>query len=672
MPSDRRRSRWVPGILAAAAWLCVAPALVAKDEAPVWPDVTDQEKSLKAVPQDPEADAVILRNTRDGQIVLDGGYLVNVIDYHWRLKVLNDRGKRFAEVHLPSYKAARVSDIQARTLMPDGSIVSVPADQIFEKLVQKGRGYKVTEYVFNFPAVEPGAILEYRYRVHSNFLIYMDPWYFTGPEFTLLSRVSQAFPGEASYRVLCHACPDPEPQTTPWKSGKLTGKRLTVERKDIPAAQDEMWMPPGTSVRARVEMVLTRWAWAEWEALGGRKNDLFVNWDSVARFARYYYAKAYKLDEVAVRQAVSGWSQGASDPMQKARAVFRHVQDDFKYVPYEQVFAQTRSIAEILKSGTADNEEKAILLIAALRALDIPANLALVISKEKGTLIGEFFSLSQFSHVIVALPQPDNSAIWLDPTVTYAPFGHLPWQDAGAGALYITDTGSIMITLPPGGESGATRYQITARPRPDGKADLEIVAEFEGDDAIEMRQDLLPASEAARTAYLQEWLKDARPGAELKGFKLEDPDAIDKPLRIKMSVEAPDLVTRAEGLLLVRGCVLDCKDSNPISRSQRAYPFYVDRGWNDQQTVTVVPPAGMASTAMPKPALAKSSLGSLTFSCSSQTDGAVTCTRRFTAPRGRWPAGEQDAIRKMFDSVVEIDRTTVSFEEKAAAPAGGH
>src|SRR5207249_2475988 len=104
-------------------------------------------------------------------------------------------------------------------------------------------------------------------------------------------------------------------------------------------------------------------------------------------------------DEVAIRQAASGWSKGASDPMQKARAVFRHVQDDFKYVPYEQVFAQTRSIAEILKSGSADNEEKAILLIAALRALDIPANLALVIGKDKGTLIGEFYSLSQFSHV---------------------------------------------------------------------------------------------------------------------------------------------------------------------------------------------------------------------------------------------------------------------------------
>ena len=671
MVSLRKRAGVAFGVLILAASSGIVSLRAAEDkDLADWPAITEQEKSLQSVPQDPEADAVILRNTRDGRIILDGRYVVNVIDYHWRLKVLTDRGKRLANVHLQSQKAARVSQIEARTLKADGTVVPVPADQIFEKVVEKGHGYKVTEQVFNFPAVEPGVILEYRYRVHSNFLIYMQPWYFTGPEFTLLSRVSQAFPGEASYRVLCHGCPGPAPEPDRWEEGKLRGKRLTVERRDVPGFREEKWMPPDAAVRSRLELVLTKWAQHEWEELGGREGDLFINWDSVARFARYYYAKAYKVDTVAARKAAVGWSQGASDPLQKARAVFRHVQEDFKYVPYSQVLAQTRSIADILKTRSADNEEKAVLLVAALRSLDIPANLALVIGKDKGTLIGEFYSLSQFSHVIVALPQPDNSAIWLDPTVTYAPFGFLPWQDSGAGALYMTDTGSVMINLPQNNEFSATRYQVTVRPRPDGKSDLDVVAEFQGDDAIEMRQELSPASESARTEYLQGWLKDARPGAELKTTQIEDLDAIDKPLRIKMSVEAPDLVTKAEAVLLVRGCVLECEDTNPISRGERSYPFYVDRGWRDEQTVTVVPPAGMKAAAMPKPAMLKSAIGSLAFSCSSQADGSVLCTRRFIGPRGRWPAGDQDGIRKMFDSILEVDRSSVAFQEEAAAAGG--
>ena len=234
----------------------------------------------------------------------------------------------------------------------------------------------------------------------------------------------------------------------------------------------------------------------------------------------------------------------------------------------------------------------------------------------------------------------------------------------------MTDTGSVLINLPQKEEVSGTRYQVTAKPRPDSKTDLEVVAEFRGEDAIEKRQELAPASESARNAYLLDWVKDARPGAELKSSRIEDLEAIDKPLRIKLTLVAPDLVTKTEELLLVRGCVLECKDSNPMSRGERSYPFYVDRGWNDEQTVTVLPPAGMKAVGLPRPATAKSTIGSLVFSCSSQTDGSVLCTRRFVAPRGHWSASEQGGIRKMFDAIVEIDRTTVAFQKTEAAPAG--
>ncbi len=583
--------------------------------------------------------------------------------------MLNDRGKRYAEVHIPSRKYSKVSGIEARAVRPDGTVVPVATDQIFEKTVEKGRGYKLTEFVFNFPAVEPGVILEYRYRRQVDSIIYIEPWFFAGPEFTLLSRMSQAVHEVTTYRILCDKCPNPEPETTPWKEGKIKGKLMTVEMKDVPAYRDERMMPPAGDVSPRVEMVLKAAEGTEWEALG-REDNLFTDWDSVAKYARYNYAKAYKLDEVQVRQAVSAWTQGISDPTEKIKMIFRHVTDELRYEPYDDVYARTSTVAEILKSRTADNEEKAVLLVAALRSIGVPANTVLVVGKQKGTLYTTFYSLSQFSHVIVAVPQPDNTAIWLDPTVTYVPFGFMPWQDSGAGALYITDTGSVLINLPQKDEVSATRYQVTVKPRADGKADLEVVAEFLGEDAIEKRQELLPASESARTAYLQGWLKGARPGAALKTFHLEDLEAIDKPLRIKMSLEAPELVTKAESLLLVRGCVLACEDSNPISRGQRSYPFYVDRGWNDEQTVTVVPPEGAKAVTPPKPATVKSAMGSLAFSCSSQADGSVSCTRRFIAPRGRWAAAEQGDIRKMFDSIVEIDRTAVAFQEEAAAAGG--
>jgi len=670
----RRTKALVGTFLLAIPGLCVPVGRIAagdkKDEPAPWPEITDQERALKSVPQDPDADAVILRRSRDGRIDEDAHrFLTNFLDYHWRMKILNERGKRYAEVHIRSQKYSEVSGIEARTVKPDGTIVPVEASQIFEKLVEKVRGYKLNEFVFNFPAVEPGAILEYRFRRHVRSIIYIEPWFFAGAEFTLDSKMTQVVHEATTYRILCDKCPNPEPDSTPWKDGKKKGKLLSMEMKDVPAYHEERLMPPQAEVSPRIEMVLKALEGMQIESLG-REDNLFTDWDSVAKYARYYYAKAYRVDEVPMRQVVNGWTQGIADKDGKIKAVFRHVTDDFNYRPYDDVWASTASIADILKTKTADNEEKAVLLVAALRAIGVQANLVLVVGRDKGTLVTNYYSLSQFSHVMVAVPQPDNTAIWLDPTVAYLPYGFMPWQDSGAGALYITETGSAPIYLPKKDEVSGTRYQITVKPLPDGRADLDATAEFQGEDAIEMRQELLPASESARTAYLQEWVKRIRPGAALKSFQAEDLEAIDKPLRLKLTIEAPELVTKADPLLLVRGCVLDCEDVNPISRKDRAYPFYVDRGWNDEETVTIVPPSGMKASAPPKPLAVKADLASLTLSCSPQGDGSMRCTRRFTAPRGRWPADSQDAVRRMFDSIVEADRTTVAFEGPPAAAGG--
>ncbi len=667
-----RRALWCGALITVAAALSAQNRATAKENPAAWPEITEQERSLSSIPQDPEADAVILRRTRDGRIVLDGKYYVNVLDYHWRLKLLNERGKRYAEVHIPSYKYSRVEGIEARSIKPDGTVVPVAADQIFEKLVQKGRGYKITEHVFNFPAVEPGAILEYRYRRQREglfSLVYIEPWYFAGPEVTLLSRVTQALPGDAHYRMLCNMCPNPEPETEIWKDGKTRGKRALLEMKDVPAYREELMMPPEADVSPRMEMVLVAWNHVEWKPLA-RRDRLFTDWDSVAKYARYYYQKAYMLDEVAVKNAVAEWTRGASTPDDRIKAVFRHVQEDFRYVPYDDVYGQASSIASVLKEKAADNEDKAVLLKAALRSMGVQANLALVVGKQKGNLHAAYPSLSQFSHVIVALPQPDGTAHWLDPTVTYAPFGFMPWQDSGAGALYVTDDGSVLITLPRKDEINGTRYAITVKPMPGGRSNLEVVAEFEGEEAIEKRQELVPAAESARTSYLEGWVREARPGAALRTHEIENLETLDKPLRIKMTIEVPDLVTQADDLMLVRACILECRDVNPMSKRERLHPFYVDLDWNDRQTVTVVPPAGMKLASLPPPVTITSAIGSMTSRCTAQTDGSVRCERSFVVPRNRWPATEQAKIRDMYDKIVEADRTTLALQPMEGGATG--
>jgi hypothetical protein len=664
-----RRIAVAGAVVAAGIGFLAPPAGVAAkkgEKAADWPEITEAERKLTAVPDDPDADAVILRNTRDGSVVTDGRWAVNELAYHWRLKVLNERGKRYAEVEIPSWrKYSQVRGVQARTIKADATVVPVPPDQIFEKVLRQIGSLKVTAFVFQFPAVEPGAILEYRYTRQDRNFVYLDPWFFAGPEFTLFSRMSQVVPEVAHYTMLCDKCPNPEPTRSDYKAGKLKGRRFTLEQRDVLPYREEHLMPPPRDVIPRAEMSLKSWTWQSWEALK-RTDTLFTDWSSVAQYAGYYYARAYLIDQVLVKKAVDEWVRGLADPAERVKAIYRHVQQDFQYVPYDDVWGSTDSIADIFKERAADNEEKAVLLVAALRTQGLDPRIALVSGRHKGALYSTFHSLSFFSHAIVGLPQQDGTMLWLDPTVTYAPFGFMPWQDSGAGALLATGEAGKLFALPLKEEPGGERYRVILRPRPDGTSGLEVEAEFTGEDAIDMRDDLAPVAEAARLSSLQAWVAGRRPGASLRAHAIENVDDPDRPLKIKMTIDAPGLVTVAEDMLLVRACALTCEEGNPISRQRRAYPFYADRGRNTEEIVSIVPPDGMRAGTPPAPVAVRSSFANLTLQCA-PGDAGVQCTRRFTVPRNRYPASMQDEIRAFYERTVAADRTVVPVQ---AAPSG--
>src|SRR6266850_2304988 len=508
-----------------------------------WPDITPEERSIQRVEQDPDADAVVLVKERSGKILKRADDIVNVLDFHVRYKILTERGKRYGDVEIGADKYSRVSNLRARTVKPDGTVVPVAPDQIFEKVTFQVGDYRETAWVFHFPSVEPGAILEFRYDRHDNSLLYLDPFYFGGPEFTLRARMTQAIPEDMGYTVLCDLCPrNQSPTVSPWREGKAKGQMYTMELRDVPGYKEEELMPPPRDANPRLEMLLEHWKdRAIWGL--GRQNRFFIDWASVALYAWSYYQDAMKTGLSDIKPVVEGWVQGITDPQEKIKVIFRRVQRDFRYRPFSHVYGSSHSIKSILKDRFADNEDKAVLLMTALKAIGIDSYTVLVSGKNGGSLNPKFFSFSQFTHTVVALPQAGGSYLWLDPTVSYAPFGFVPWKDSGAEALLIKDGKGEMVTLPAKNELSASRYKVVVKPRKDGSAEVEVEAEFTGEDAVDLREELVPAAESARKEYLEKWVVKRRNGAHLRTYALQDLEDQDKPLRLKLGLDVPSLVT---------------------------------------------------------------------------------------------------------------------------------
>src|SRR5207245_11182298 len=58
----------------------------------------------------------------------------------------------------------KIKDIAARTIKADGTIVELKRDDVFESTQIKISGARVKVKSFAVPGIEPGAIIEYRWR----------------------------------------------------------------------------------------------------------------------------------------------------------------------------------------------------------------------------------------------------------------------------------------------------------------------------------------------------------------------------------------------------------------------------------------------------------------------------------------------------------------------------
>src|SRR5439155_14590094 len=136
--------------------VCILSALSHADKKEDWLPIGPQELQIKDVPGDPGAPAIqiyyaqYIDNSDRSQFV------------HRCIKILNETGKKYADVEIVTGPGAGVKDLKARTIHPDGSIVEFTGKP-FDKTLFKSRGIKVLAKTFTFPDATVGSIIEYKY-----------------------------------------------------------------------------------------------------------------------------------------------------------------------------------------------------------------------------------------------------------------------------------------------------------------------------------------------------------------------------------------------------------------------------------------------------------------------------------------------------------------------------
>src|SRR5258708_21782341 len=152
-------------LFSALAYLLGCASFAAAASGNDWRAVDPAELASKTPVVDKDADAeAIFWEVRVADEI-EGGSARKVLSHYIRIKIFTDRGRESqSRIDIPFTSGASIKDVFARTVKPDGSTIEVKKEDVYERTIVKTGGLRVKVKSFALPGVEPGAIIEYRWR----------------------------------------------------------------------------------------------------------------------------------------------------------------------------------------------------------------------------------------------------------------------------------------------------------------------------------------------------------------------------------------------------------------------------------------------------------------------------------------------------------------------------
>jgi hypothetical protein len=653
--------------LLALSFLTAASIARAGDDDDDWRPIDPAHLAMKApvVERDADAEAIFWEvRVSDGSA--SPGYRT-IRDHYVRIKVFTERGKETqSKIDITYNDKNEITDIAGRTIKPDGTIIELKKDAVFERTIIKVRGLKVKAKTFAMPGVEPGAIVEYRWREVLN-----DHWsnyqrfhfqrdipvqtvkYYIHPLRTGFGMRGRAFNGPP----------------TPFVTEKDGFRSTTMT--NVPAFREEPHMPPELESRtwmllfyvSRDGMLPPNLFWQRYgqRIYEGSQDDMKVN------------------DEVA--KAAASIIGDASAPEQKLERIFEHcrlkvtnVNDDASGLSIEErkKVKKNKAPSDTLKRGVGTGIDIAMLFATLAKAAGFDARVAMLANRST-IFFDPTFANSYFMRTFAIAVRVDNEWRFYDPASRYVPFGMLQWQKEGQQAL-ISDPKepSFFETPLSPPDKSVKKRSATLRLSEDGTLEGDVRIEYTGHFGDEQKELNDEDSVEVREQTLRDLVKERLSTAEISNVRLENVDHPMKPFVHSFHVKVPGYAQRTGKRLFLQPAFFH-KGVGPLfPTSERKHPIYFHFPWMEEDRVSIELPQGYALDNADAPApFTAQTIGKYEARIGVTKDGRILEYKRSFFFGGAntvlFPTTAYPVIKSIFDEVHQRDNHTITLKQSAAA-----
>jgi Domain of Unknown Function with PDB structure (DUF3857) len=652
---NRTASIVVFAMISAAVFVATPPSLCADDWLPIAPD----DLAMKDNPKQPGLDAMILYRE-----VNEDAKMASV-NHYFRIKIFTPAGvKAQSDVEVDYNKAQEtIQNVRGRTIRPDGSIVDFDG-KTYDKEIVKGNGIKVLAKTFAMPDVEPGCIIEYRYREQlqqeDNSYYWTMGWVVQQDLYTRLARFSIK-PNDSSYALplFSRSYALPASQSSVQKQPNM----YTLEIHDMPGIEDEQLMPPKRALEAQVEFYYrsedepsSETPDQYWKRIGKKWNadvDHFV--DKKKELAQEVSRAVSSGDspEEKLRKLYARTLKIRNLDMEDSKSLKENKQEDIK---------PNNNADDVLKHGYGHAIDINFLMIGLARAAGFEAADIRVAPRSGLIFIPNRQASSDLNAELVWV-RAGGKEYYLDPASRYFPFNVLPWYESAANGVRLSKDGSemIMTSLPVPTDATIVRHaDITVDNDMEINGKLQI--DFTGLEAANRRYDNRDEDEAGRKKVLGDEIKQwLAVDSTFEVTSITNWDQVDAPLHVEGTVKVPAAVSGSVQRMLLPMDLFQTTEVGYFQSQKRTNAVVFPYPYQKVDDLVIHCPLGYKAQALPDPQKITPGPVSYQISAVAQPD-SVEIKRQLEVKGTVYPKESYAGLRNFFSIVKTSDSAPVMLQ----------
>lgn len=401
-------------ILSLAATLAAVSLLQAQEPDYRFGKVSEEELRMERYDRDPDAEAVVLcEEVRTYYLI--GNQFTRMTDYFIRIKVLKAEGKEYADINLPYvFQRENYANLDAVAYnLVDGKIVKTPLKKQY--LFREEVGDEQWMLKFSIPEVREGTVIEYRYRMNSDFVTYIPSVVVQHDIPTVRMKATVEIPEYLRFNVNTKGYLSINMRENTI-AGRIAGtdvpynvREITTEGRDIPALKKEPFVWNRNEFRSMIDFELSQIAMPFSDV-----QNFSLTWKDVNEaLAETDFNSNIRMGNPFKEETAAIVARNLA-PRQTLHELLRLVQSHMKWDgKYRLMSSSPRNAAD---KGTGNSAEINSVLMAAVKDAGFDVVPLLLNPRSRGRLPLAHPSFDGISTFILRVTLDDGKFVYLDGT----------------------------------------------------------------------------------------------------------------------------------------------------------------------------------------------------------------------------------------------------------------